>query len=120
LPEESFSIVFDQFDGIALHPIQFLELAAKAAYKHSRLGFSPRYISSCLDEPGSEVMVRRTTFPAEQPWDQWVDNDYAHLFCALASHFGFKGVPEPHNFYVEGKHHTWLFDSNGVPQQMPD
>jgi hypothetical protein len=111
--------VFDRLRGTPLHPIQFLELACKSAYKHSRLSFAPKYHSLALDDPSSAVVVTPLTFPNGDPWEPWIDLDYAHLFCAHAARKGFKGVPDPQNFYVGDKHHTWLFDADGNPQRMP-
>ncbi len=108
---------FDRYLGIPLHPIQFLELACKAAYKHSLLSFIPQYFS-VADEPiNSEVRVFQTSFPKGEIWNKWVNNDYAHLFCSTASNSGFI-VPEPDQFYDGVMQHTWLDDGHGNPVRI--
>jgi hypothetical protein len=36
----------------------------------------------------------------------------------MAATKGFDGVPPPDKFYVDGLHHTWLFNSDGSPKDM--
>lgn len=110
---------FDQFRGIPLHPIQFLELACKAAYKHSLLSFSPRYHSIAAEDPDSEVIVLQAVFPHDEIWKEWDNHTYAHIFCSLAERSGFR-VPSPEDFYVGDKHHTWLNDCQGNPIRLTE
>lgn len=120
LQKSEFQGQFDMFRGIPLQPIQFLEFACKAAYKHSRLAFQPRYNSSCLDSPLSEVTVTSISAPPRSgAWHDWIDHEYAHLFCSLAARRGYRGIPSPDEFYVGKQHHTWLFNGDGTPKRIP-
>jgi hypothetical protein len=51
-----------------------------------------------------------------------VNEEYADMFCYHARRMGFRGVPEPEDFYIGDQHHTWLFNedgSDGSPKRMP-
>ena len=112
--KKHFQKLFDRFKYIPLHPIQFLELACKSSYKHSLLSFSPKYHSIAHDDPDSEVTVIQASYPVGQIWLPWDDTTYANIFYSLANRSGFS-VPHPDEFYVDGKHHTWLDDGFGNP-----
>jgi hypothetical protein len=103
---------FDRFNGIALHPIQFLELACKSACKQSSLSFSPRYHSIESSYPSHAIGVLPANFPERKIWKDWSEARYASVFCDLAERSGFD-VPPPEKLYVNGQHHTWLSDVNG-------
>jgi len=110
---------FDRLRGVPLHPIQFLELACKSTYKHSKLAFSPSYYSEAENNPDSEVVVVPTVFPDGDPWEPWANEEYADMFCSHAKRMGFRGVPEPEDFYVGDLQTTWLFNEDGTPKRMP-
>jgi hypothetical protein len=119
LQKEHFQGFFDRFAGIPLHPIQFLELACKTVYKHSKLSFDPRYLSQTTG-PDAAVIVVPITFPAGAVWSPWVNREFAEFFCACAAGLGIKGIPDPEDFCVEDRTTTWLFDGSGRPQRMPE
>jgi hypothetical protein len=115
--KQTFQDQFDRFAGTPLHPIQFLELTCKAAYKHSLLSFSPRYHSIAGESPDSKVAVLPATFPHGAIWRDWDNDTYAHVLYSLAQRSGF-GVP-PFDEFCEGeKTHSWLNDKKGKPMRL--
>ena len=117
--KQFFQKQFDRFQGIPLHPIQFLELACKTAYKHSLLTFSPRYSSLIPDfnSNNSEITVIPITFPDENIWASWDNDTYEKLFFSIAKNTGF-GALLPDSLYIGEKHLTWLDDGHGNPLKM--
>lgn len=108
---------FARLNGIPLHPIQFLELACKAAYKHSLLAFSPRYHSIAGESSDSEVVVLQANSPRKYIWEDWDPEVYEHLFMGLAHRAGFEEYL-PDKLYIGDSHHTWLSDETGAPLRM--
>jgi hypothetical protein len=115
--KKHFQDQFKPFDGIPLHPIQFLEFACKSAYKHSRIAFSPKYNSSAKDGNDSQVTVLQNAFPRTNIWLDWDNRIYADLFCSIANRAGYS-VPPADELYNGDKQHTWLFAPDGSPLTM--
>jgi len=117
LQKKVFQDEFDRLEGVPLHPIQFIELACKSAYKHSKLTFSPKYLYSAVGDD-SEIVVSPVNEPVGNPWGPWLNVEYAHLFCSAAARNGFD-VLEPEDFFVGDRCSTYLFDDTGNPQRFP-
>jgi len=112
-----FQDLFDEYKGIPLHPIQFLEYSCKAAYKNSLLRFKPLYHSITNEDPWSDITVMPANYPQGKIWDTWDNNVYAALFCSMAEAYGFN-VPSYENFVVGNKVVTYLNDGLGNPLIM--
>lgn len=117
--KEYFQHEFDLFDGTPLHPVQFLELVAKAACKHSLLDFSPQYTSGAADSPDAKVTVIPVAHPKGNIWRDWNSELYSHVFCSMARRSSFV-VPNPEDMYAGELHMTWLRDENGNPRKMTE
>jgi len=105
----------DLFNGIPLHPLQFLELASKSAYKHSLLTFSPKYHSVAAADPSSKVLVMPANGPNGDVWEDWDRGHYQAVFYSLAERHGFLALLPKCGLYDGDKHYTFLYDSSGQP-----
>lgn len=117
LQKQYFQDQFDLFEGIPLHPIQFIEFSCKAAYKRTLLSFTPSYLSIAEQGNNSPIRVIQTNFPNGEIWNDWKMNEYAQLLHQVASHNGWP-LPPLDQFIVNDKQSTWLFDSSGDPQYI--
>lgn len=115
--KQYFQDQFDLFEGIPLHPIQFIEFSCKAAYKRTLLSFTPSYHSVAGQGNDSPVSVIQANFPNGAIWNVWKMNEYSQLFHQVATKAGWP-LPPLDQFIVDDKHNTWLFDSNGEPQYI--
>lgn len=115
--QKHFQYLYDKFQGIPLHPIQFIEFACKTAYKHSLLSFVPRYHSAASQCSNSEVTVVQANFPDGNIWADWNYRDYVAVFYSVVTRNLGPNLSLD-QFYVDGKHRTWLFDECGVPKRM--
>jgi hypothetical protein len=96
--------------GRTLHPVQFLELAAKARYWNRLIETTPSFL---LADGSPNVLM---TLPLgglggirAQPWNQEI---YAHILSM------YTGFPLEGLYHPPSSCHTWLADASGAPLQL--
>ena len=110
-----FQCYLDKFEGIPMHPLQFAELVAKSAYKHSLLRCSPKYTISTTAGREGPCHVFAHAPIAGSLWDEWNNNTYAHLFSVILKNHGVGLSPE--RVYDGPYHHSYLLGEAGIPRR---
>jgi hypothetical protein len=106
---------FDRFDGIPLHPIQFIELSCKTMYKNSLLSSPPEYIVVSDDEHDSEVIImQKPSYYRSEIWNEWDASKFYALFHFYAEQRGFL-LPQPQESKDGEEIYTTLSDDKGNP-----
>lgn len=109
-----FQSLYDRFHDTPLSPIQFLELAVSAAYKHSLLKFTPLYNSFAGDMTDSPVIVQPAICPIGEIWAPWDNKRFAEIFATAARSWD-PNAPSFEFFFQDGKVRSYLYDENGDP-----
>lgn len=115
LQKQNFQDEFDRWDGIPVHPVQFLEFASKSLYKHSLLTFTPRYTSISEDDDTSEVVVLPMGGGGGDAWHDWNQTEYARAFVALLRQRGYLG---PEDIFEGEDCPTYLRNEDGSRRQI--
>ncbi len=103
---------FDEFTDVQLHPVQFVELACHAFYKHSLFTDSIGY---CTSHVQGGPMITIAHIPASGPtWNQWDTEEYAMCLFRQLSARPHLGVSDFSNvFFGNGKVITFLHWPDG-------
>ena len=101
-----FTDVYQRFESLRLHPIQFRELCAHFSYRSSIATRTPKYITA-EGAPHSVHQMPLGGLSAMPYFQEWVDTDYAAF---LAYYTG-----NPYDMVYQGpdKVMTWLRDDSG-------
>jgi hypothetical protein len=78
----------DKFEGIPLHPFQFIELACLSICKASLLSYVPRY-SAVQSANGEGAVVHWHDPKVDFFWNDWDHESFAKLFSKFLSQAGF-------------------------------
>lgn len=121
--KEHFQPQFDRFKDIPLHPMQFLELACRAFYKHTIRTFNATYHSFATKDPNSKVTVFRADGPNGAIWQDWSNAEYTRLAYPLFEErvkaFPEFKIPTFDNFCGDNFLASWLKDELGNPRKIP-
>jgi hypothetical protein len=112
--QQYFENFWDKYRSMALHPVQFQEIAAQISYKAHLFNRIPKYI--WFEEEGKEVL-RVYQLPlagmSRKPlFDEWQWDEYARILS------DFLNVPIDIIFIPPDNVMTWLHDEDGTIKKL--
>jgi hypothetical protein len=113
LQQHNFQIEFDTFEGHELHPIQFIELATKALYKHSLKAYETDYLTWPVPTDDEPYITAPASWPVGELWREWHNDKYMALFKRNLSR-GANELPDAVQACPQGQMWTSLRRSDGT------
>jgi len=109
--QQGLAEAFDDFKQFALHPVQFIELAAQVRYKALLFNRTPKYVMVDAD-PIQVIQLPLQGLSNKPLFDEWDQEQYARVLSV------FIGVPLERIFAPPDKVMTWLRNNDGSIKKL--
>lgn len=112
---ELFSEFFDQFEDIALHPLQFAELSTIVYYQETLKNRTPKYVTMYGGDRYEVLSLPLQGFTSAPIYDEWDNDTYAMILHWVLRRYLGEGL-ELEEIRPDSEHlFTYLRNSNGEP-----